>query len=155
MEAAHSPSPLETTFPQRRFNSCVCTQGAPLRSEPSPSDLPMFFHQLRAFGCVGYSKYVFPPPFFPARTLILMAERAYADWEYFTFAHYIQPHFIPDGCGAYELIVTVSSRIIIHYWTLDSVLLSPTQGTYRRCSIHAWRELTHTRLMICSYHTRR
>lgn len=37
MGAGRSPSLLETTFPQRRFNSCVCTRGAPLcRWQSSP-----------------------------------------------------------------------------------------------------------------------
>ena len=53
---------------------------------------------------------MFPRFFFLGGTLILVAERAHADWEYFTIAPYIQPHFIYDGNGAYELIVTVSFK---------------------------------------------
>ena len=90
----------------------------------------------------------------PCTTLILVAERAHADWEYFTFAPYIKPHLVSDGNGAYELIVTVSFKTVICHWTPDHVFLSLTQGTYRHFSIHVRQVNTHTRLMTCSYHTR-
>jgi len=91
---------------------------------------------------------------FPTSTLTLVAERAHADWEYFTLAPYIKPHLVSDGNGAYELIVTVSSRIVICHWMPDHVLLSLTRGTYRHCLIHARQVNTRTQLMTCLYRTR-
>ena len=80
----------------------------------------------------------------------MAAERAHADWEYFTIAPYIQPHFVPDGSGVYELIATVSFRTAVPYQTLDHVPSSLTQGTYRRCLTRAWRGSTRMRLVIYS-----
>ena len=62
---------------------------------------------------------MFTAAFVLRRTLILAIERAHADWEYFTLAPYIQPYFVSDGSGAYELIVAVSSRYAVHHQTLD------------------------------------
>ena len=75
---------------------------------------------------------MFAIAFVLGRVLILAIERAHADWEYFTLAPYIQPHFVFDGSGAYELIVAVSFRCAVHYQTLDYALFSLTQGTYRQ-----------------------
>jgi len=90
----------------------------------------------------------------PAPTLIMAAERAHADWEYFTLAPYIQPHLVSDGSGVYELIVTVCFRTAICHQTSDHVLLSLIQGTYRQCLIHARRVNTRTHLVTYLYHTR-
>jgi len=29
------------------------------------------------------------------------------EWEWFRFTSSIKPHFVPDGCDAYELVVEV------------------------------------------------
>ena len=65
-----------------------------------------------------------PPAFVLERILITATERANADWEYFTIAPYMKPHFVSDGSGAYELIATVSFGTTVRHRTLLTCCLA-------------------------------
>ena len=53
------------------------------------------------------------------------------DWEWLRFSSLIKPHFIPDGHGAYELVVEVRYSThcyaVIPGWTFDVCAFSPHQ----------------------------
>ena len=37
----------------------------------------------------------------------IVPKEPYKEWEWFRFSSLIKPHFIPDGHGAYEVVVEV------------------------------------------------
>jgi len=155
MEVVHSPDPLGTIFPRRMFNSCVSTQGAPLRGDPGPH---------RTHECHSISSELSVVSAVPSMCIPRLSPCTHP---------YLGGRAGASRLGVFHLrsvhTTTLRSRwkrgVRTHcncefqnrHRLLDTerrAPRSPTQGTYRRFLTHAWREHTHTHLMICSYHTR-
>lgn len=69
-------------------------------------------------------------PSFPAPTLSLLLESVDEDWDYFQISPHIKAHFIPDGNGAYELVVIVQTSDIFRLLELTFIHGSHIKTTY-------------------------